>query len=122
MGEKADNVVQAIDIQQVLCVGLAKNPDAIALIDYRKRYTWYDLEKKSSALAKSLLARSVFDIPLECLPNGNPAPPYVAVGGNTPSNTKGKDVIQWEWPGGVPGLSKRRQQFCDHAVAVLGTP
>ena len=56
MGKKADNVVQAIDIQQVLCVGLAKNPDAIALIDYRKRYTWYDLEKKSSALAKSLLA------------------------------------------------------------------
>lgn len=76
----------------------------------------------AAKMCPNLLARSVFDIPLECLPNGNPAPPYVAVGGNTPSNTKGKDVIQWEWPGGVPGLSKRRQQFCDHAVAVLGTP
>ena len=65
MGEKADNVVQAIDIQQVLCVGLAKNPDAIALIDYRKRYTWYDLEKKSSALAKSLLKYRTNKRPIE---------------------------------------------------------
>lgn len=70
----------------------------------------------------SLEADSLFGIPATCRPDGRDPPDYVAQGGARPSKDAGGYTLAWEWPGGVPGLVKRHQHFCDHTIVLFGEP